>query len=166
VRSLNAALQAAIMAENTSACPLILLTITHPSLGEPIRLVNNNLSLSGATNIVRGADTYVAFPFELELPSDLDADIPRARLKVTNVSREVAALARVAGEAPKVMIEVIEGQDPSLPGVFFGPLQFAEPLITDMEISTELVTEHTAFLTAVYPRFDAAHFPALHRAAA
>jgi hypothetical protein len=154
-----------MLQQDSAEVPLVLLTITHPSFPEPIRLVNNGVSSDGSTNIVRPEGTYVAFPFDLELPSDMDNEGPKAKLTVSNVSREIVAIARTGGEAPQVTLEVIAGTSPLEPGPKFGPLRFGTPEITDLTVSTDLVSTDESLMSATYLRFDAVHFPAMLRAA-
>ena len=165
MRSLTAALRYIMMQQETGEVVLVLLTITHPSLSEPIRLVNDATSESGSTNLVRGGQTYVAFPFDIQLPTDVDSEAPRARLTVCNVSREIVAFARSANPAPEVMIEIVRAAAPDEGGTVFGPLEFGSPEIDDLWVTTDLVSTDESLMPASAIGFDAAHFPALWRAA-
>ena len=63
--------------------PVILLTLDHPGLPEPVRVVNNTEEL------VSNNKRYIAFPFSVTLPDDFENRLPRARIEISNVGREV-----------------------------------------------------------------------------
>lgn len=63
--------------------PIILLTINHPDLNDPIRVVNDT------DNITSNGVEYIAFPFNLSLPDDHENRLPRARLSIANVGRDL-----------------------------------------------------------------------------
>jgi len=166
VRSLADSLRYAMMQQETGEVPLCLLTITHPSLVEPIRLVNDAVSEDGTTNIVKGGETFVAFPFDIILPSDLDKQPPRARLTVSNVSQEIVSIVLLPFPAPEVKIEIIRAGAPDEEGAVWDGLKFGEPEFDDMWVTTDLVSDDESLMPACYRRYDAVHCPALFRAAA
>jgi len=63
--------------------PLILLEINHPELAAPVRVVNDNQDL------VSNGNTYVAIPFRCTLPDDFENQLPKARLSVDNIGKEL-----------------------------------------------------------------------------
>ena len=63
--------------------PLILLEIDHPDLTQPVRVVND------MTDVTSNGDIYIAFPFRCVLPYDFDNQLPKARLSIDNVSRDL-----------------------------------------------------------------------------
>lgn len=72
-----------INATSAPETPLLLLEITHPDLDEPIRVVNDTQDL-----ICQGK-RFVALGFRATLPDDQENQLPRARLSVDNVGREL-----------------------------------------------------------------------------
>lgn len=64
---------------------LALLKIDHAALSAPVRIVNDTREL------VTLGDTYMALPFRLTLPNDMAKELPRARLQIDNVGRELTA---------------------------------------------------------------------------
>lgn len=68
---------------NAPEAPLILLEIDHPDLVQPVRVVNDTQDLTSNGNI------YVAFPFRCVLPDDFENQLPKARLSIDNVSRDL-----------------------------------------------------------------------------
>lgn len=85
---------------------LALLTIDHADLADPIRVVNN------VKDVVSGGQTYVAFPFQLTLPTDTADSPPRARLSIDNVSQEIAQTIRSISTPPTVTIRIVQMADP------------------------------------------------------
>jgi hypothetical protein len=159
-----AALRQAMMAPDTAVVPLCLLTITHPSLAVPIRLCNDAVSaVSGVTNVVRGGQTYVAYPFDIVLPSDTDEGPPRARLTVDNVAREIVQLVRSAAPAPEVTIDIVNAAAPDDAAATFGPFKFGTPEYDDYQVTTDLVIADNTLEPYPYKRYSAEHFPALYR---
>lgn len=68
---------------NASESPLIMLEIDHPDLSEPVRVVNDTQDLTSNGNL------YVGFPFRCVLPDDFENQLPKARLSIDNVSRDL-----------------------------------------------------------------------------
>src|SRR5690606_14932886 len=67
---------------------LTLLEIRHPDLAEPVRLVNDveNITINDPD---LGSLVYIACPFRLVKPDDVDQQLPRATLEVDNIGREL-----------------------------------------------------------------------------
>lgn len=63
--------------------PLVLLQIDHPDLATPVRVVNDTQDLTS------NGDLYVAIPFRCTLPDDFENQLPKARLSVDNVGKEL-----------------------------------------------------------------------------
>lgn len=68
---------------NATEAPLILLEINHPQLTQPVRVVNDTQDL------LSNGNTYVGFPFRCVLPDDFENQLPKARLNIDNVSRDL-----------------------------------------------------------------------------
>ena len=68
---------------NATEAPLILLEINHPQLTQPVRVVNDTQDL------LSNGNTYVGFPFRCVLPDDFENQLPKARLAIDNVSRDL-----------------------------------------------------------------------------
>lgn len=64
---------------------LALLEISHASLSATVRIVNDTRDL------VALGHTWVALPFEVQLPSDKSKELPRAQLRMDNVGRSITA---------------------------------------------------------------------------
>ena len=63
--------------------PLVLLEINHSSLSTPVRVVNDMQDITSNGNL------FVACPFRYVLPDDFENQLPKARLAVDNIGRDL-----------------------------------------------------------------------------
>ena len=101
-------LRESAFAHETAEAWLVLLTISHDDLTEPIRVVNNEV------DIVSRGNTFVAYAFEPILPTDAPDRAPEARLRLDNVSRELIEHIRSIQSPPSVTFEVIRSTAPDV----------------------------------------------------
>ncbi len=105
-RALSLAARQAVNAQETGEVFLLLLTLDHDELAAPIRVVNNTV------DIVSRGNTYIAYPFQLELPAE-DADqISSVRLSIDNVDRTIVQSLRAISSPVAVTIEVVLASSP------------------------------------------------------
>lgn len=105
MRSLSPAAVAAMNAPESGEVWLVLLTISNPGM-TTIRVVSNNEDITSRGN------TYLAFPFEIELPGQ-DPDSPSsARLRIDNVDKRIVEAVRSITTPPNVTIEVVLASQP------------------------------------------------------
>ena len=94
--------------QNESDLPLILLTISHASLTEDIRVANNKVNVTSA-----GLE-YIGFPFDIQLPDSKEDSQPTAKLTICNVSREIGQAIRLISTPPSVKITVVRQSTPDI----------------------------------------------------
>lgn len=82
-RAYSAAYKSTLAGVSSSEAPLILLEIAHAALTQPVRVVNDT------QNITTNGEIYVALPFRCELPDDFESQLPKARLAIDNIGREL-----------------------------------------------------------------------------
>lgn len=133
-RTLSPAMETAIAAEESDECPLVLVTIEHDDLPEPIRVVNN------IEDIVSNGATFVGLPFEIELPDEGERP-GEARIRVDNVDRRIVKAVRSIQTPPDVTVQVILASQPD---------------VIDMEITGLKLRDTTTDAAAVtgYLRFE------------
>lgn len=107
IESISDKALAAGHAEATNEAWLVLLTIAHPTLSQPIRLVNNNEDITSRNHV------YTALSFEVELPNADPDSPPKARLRIDNVSREIIKTIREIQSPPTITLEVILASQPN-----------------------------------------------------
>lgn len=112
-RTLSNAALASINAQSTSEVWLVLLTLSHATLPTPIRLVNNN------EDVVSRGNTFIAFPFEIELPGEDPDQPPKAMLRIDNVDRRIVQTIRSITAPPTITLEVILASAPNTVEVSF-----------------------------------------------
>lgn len=133
------ALESAFAAQ-TDEVWLMLVTIEHPSIAEPLRFVNNYESVTS-----RG-EVYVAFPFEVELPGE-DAENPgEARLRIDNVDRQIVDTIRTITSPPSVTFEVVLASQPntveaSFSGLTLRQVEYDALVVTGTLRFEDIVTE-------------------------
>ena len=155
MRSLSSAAKAAIYAQETGEEFIILLTIDHTDLSAPIRVAG------ARTDVVSRGDTYLAFPFQIDLPQERDDEPPRVNLVIDNVDRQIVTAVRTMSSAPTVTMEVILASAPDT--VEAGSFEFTlkrvryDRLVVSGEVSYEDILDEQ------FPggRFVPANFPAL-----
>jgi len=106
-----------MFAQQTGEVPLTLLTLSHPSLPAPIRVVNDGRDL-----ISRG-NTFQRCPFEIDLPSESEGPPGPAKFRIQNSDRQIVQAVRdLSGPALTATIEVVLASSPDQ--VEMGPVEF------------------------------------------
>lgn len=82
-RTYSAQYRSTLAKVSMEEAPLILLEIDHPELPEPVRIVNDTVDITSNGNL------YIAFPFNCSLPDDFENQLPRARLSISNIGRDL-----------------------------------------------------------------------------
>lgn len=105
MRNFPADVRTEMEAPQTAEVFLVLLTIAADgfALG---RFVNNN------EDVVSRGETFLAFPFELAMPTDDDERVPEATLRIDNIAGEVLDALRGLDTAPEVVLEMVRAADP------------------------------------------------------
>ena len=98
----SAAYYRTINATSAKESPLELLEIDHPSFGTPVRVVNDN------QDVVSNGDTFTACAFHCEWPDDTEGRMPRAKLVLDNVGRELVQLLEDSNGGEGATIRLME----------------------------------------------------------
>lgn len=80
------------------------LTITHPNLPEPIRLV------SDVFDYVQGGDRYIGVPFDWSVVRDSE-ERPEARLTVANTDRRIGKAVQDSDERARIALKIHSSAD-------------------------------------------------------
>ena len=94
---------------NGKELPLTLLEITHANLATPVRVVNDT------QDITVGGNVFSKMSFRATLPDDLNQGLPRARLAIDNVGRELTQWIESTGggQGAEVRIMQVLRSDPN-----------------------------------------------------
>jgi len=156
---------------------LVALEIHHEDLEEPIRVVNDTVDLDVA--LWSGEEweviKFVACPFDLSLPDDVDQQIPKATLTVDNIGRELTQWLEYSrgGKGAKVRIlmamrtyieEVFtdrEGREGYSPWEFDMTLDMSGIKVDNLVVRAELGFQENFSQPAVKMRYDPRTAPGL-----
>lgn len=154
-RNLSTDALKAIYAPHTTEAFLILLTLDHETLHEPL------LISSDAVNTTSRGKDYISFPFELVLPDDRENTTPRARLVIDNVSREVLSAIKLLNTAPSIKMEIVRSGDPDTVEAAFPDFKLTNIKYNALTIQGDLTLED--FTAEPYPAtiFSPSTFPAI-----
>lgn len=127
-RALSAGFAEDLAAETSGDIHLFFLTISHPALGDPIRVV------SDVVDYIRDGQRWTGCPFSLDLPTD-DERAPRAKIGLQNVDRRIGAalLDPALGTSPELMIELLSSADFAEPALIDGIMTRAEAVTPSVE---------------------------------
>lgn len=158
MRNPSAAFKKAVFASQTGEAFLVLVAISHPSLAAPLRVTSDGVPT------VSGGETFVAYPFQIELAAEGDDVAPRIRLTIDNVDREIVAAIRGAGlAAPTVTVQVVLGSDPDTIEAEFPDFKLRQADYTALTVEGELALEDFTTLPYPYLTFTPSRFPGLFR---
>ena len=146
-RSVSATLEAAVYAQQTDEIFLILLAISHADMSETLRFVNNT------EDVVSGGETYTAFPFAIDLPSDTEDSLPSVQLVIDNIDRSIIEELRSIDSAPTIAVSVILASDPDT--IECGPLSFS---LKSIDYDAKVITAQLGFEDILNEPFPAGTF--------
>lgn len=153
--TLSATAIAEAFKEDSSVAWLILLTITHDDLAEPIRCVNSR------GDVMSNGETFIAFPFSIVLPGEDGETMPRARLRIDNVSREVYSAIWALDPAPYVQVDVVLSSDPNTIEYTVGGMRLERVEADDLYLTGELTVSNIGIEPYPGDSFSPSKFPSL-----
>jgi hypothetical protein len=145
----------AMLAQQTSAVFLELLTVDHADLSSPIRLVNNTVDITSNANV------FTAAAFRSSLPTDTEKRAPSARITVSNIDQTIIIALRSVSSPPTFTLAVISADTPDT--YEYGPIDLE---LRDYQTTAQAITMTIAledFAQEGWPslRFDPVNFPGL-----
>lgn len=82
-RAYSAEYKSTLAQVSAPEAPFIMLEIDHPELAEPVRVINDTQDLTSNGLL------FIGCPFRCVLPDDYENQLPKARLSVDNIGREL-----------------------------------------------------------------------------
>lgn len=117
MRTLSPGALQAMLASETGNVFIMLLTISHPTLAQPICVC------SDAVPTVSNGVNYQPFPFQLGFPSDRADQIPQCSLTIDNVDRSIVTAIRNMGIVPPTLeIQLVTSETPDTVEAAIAPL--------------------------------------------
>ena len=155
-KEFSAAYKSTLAEVNAPEAPLILLEIDHAELDEPVRVVNDTQDLTSNSNL------YVAFPFRCVLPDDFENQLPKARLSIDNVSRDLMYWIETTGggQGSTATFKQVLRSNPDLVEWQI-QMSLFNVNVTMQEISAELGFENLFGKPAVSFRYNPTNSPGL-----
>jgi len=154
-RTLSTAAKESIFAPETDLAWIVLLTISHASLTDDIRVARNT------EDVISNGETYIGFPFEISLPQEREDSPPRVTLEIGNVDRQIVQAVRSLDSPADVTLEIVTSND--FDAVEAGPFVFTlrEVQYDNLTVQGELSFE--PILDEPYPvtNFTPGKFPSL-----
>lgn len=138
----------AMFAQETEEVFLSCLTLTHPDLSVPIRVVNNT------EDVVRAAGTFIGCPFEVALPSSKEGQLPQVDLRVDNVDPAILNSLRGLSqdEDVKCLLEVVLASTPDT--IEAGPFDFTLRSVNYDAMTIDAALAFEDILNDRYPADD------------
>lgn len=117
MRTLSLNLREELFNADSGEYLIFLLTITHPSLEEPIRLTSDATErLETDPDLIYGTnsrgETYYFIGMQIVLPSEQEKSPPNSKLVISNVDRSIIPLIRSITSPAEVLIEAVRTSDP------------------------------------------------------
>ncbi len=144
-RDTSRAARAALNAPETAETFLILLTLSHAQLTQPIRVTSDAVATAS-----RG-ESFTPFPFELSLPDDNDGRPPEARLVIDNIDRQIVRAVRLLPSAPLVLIEIVRAAAPDTVEARFEDFRLTDVSYDSQAVEGNLTVED--FTAEPFPAF-------------
>jgi len=145
----------ALYAPESEEVFLVLLTIDHDSLSQPIRVVNN------LEPITSRGEEYVAFPFAPILPFDKEEAPPQAQLAIDNVSREIGQAVRQMTGPARVTLEVIMASAPDTVEMTWSSFLLRNVVFDVAAVQGQLMVEDLTREPYPARRFNPGSFPGI-----
>lgn len=153
--TLSAGAKADLAARETDTVFITLITITHAELGTPIRVCND------AIDCVSRGNTFQACTFRFVPPNQDPDTVPRARLQIDNVDRQIVQAIRTITSKPSIMVEVVRDDDPDTVEMTLDDFQLEDVTWDQMFVTGDVTIEN--FLQEPYPAhaFVPSYFPGM-----
>lgn len=153
--TISATATAAVSAQNTAEQPVTLITVDSPEWAAPFRVCDDYNPITS-----RG-DLFDPFPFEIELPDSKSDQLPRAKLVVANVTRELTDQIIELTDSPTLKVEIVLKSEPDTVIYSTEGLALENPRWTADTIAMDLTMRDITREPFAKDRTTPALFPAL-----
>jgi len=158
--------RAAIQGQETDQVPVMLATITHPSLSVPAYLSSDPTERISADPLVYGTrHAGIVFPFVLMgavLPDDQDKSPPKTTLVFENVDADMGRVLRSIPSPASVDLAVVLAATPDVIELQFTGLRATRGSYDANQVSLDISREPFTSEPMPAGRMTKARFPGLH----
>lgn len=108
---------AAANASESGVFPILLLTLTHDDLPDPILLSTDPTTrlIESDSEVIYGTTSngndYLFFPMSLKLPGEPDQGPAAMQIEIDNVSRELTSVIRSISSPPSIDVDIVLSSD-------------------------------------------------------
>lgn len=154
-----------LFGQESGEVPILLVTITHPELAEPIYLSTDPTERFSTDPLMyRTRSREIDFLYagiDVTLPDEQDKSPPASKLTIANVTRGLIPLARSVSTPPAVKIEVVLASDPDTVEMTWPAMDMTNLTYDASFLTFDLTID--ALVTEPYPSgtFSPASFPGL-----
>jgi len=154
-RTVSSTFKSAVFGQQTDEAFILLIEIDHADLSEPIRVSSDGV------DTVSNGNTFVAYPFEISLPSNPETGVSQARLTIDNVSQTIITSIRNISDPPTATLQIVLASDPDTVEVEFSGFELRNVQYDVFTITGDLSIE--SFMSEPYPggSFLPSTFPGL-----
>lgn len=164
-RQLSNQAKAALYSQQTSEVLILLLTIDHETLAQPIRLSSDpteTLPDAGVLGTLSRDEEYIYLPFSVNLPNQDESGIARASISIDNIDRRIIQAVRDArGSQLDITIELILASQPDDPEISITGFRLERVQYDALTVTGEISIEYFDLEPFPSKRFTPADFPGL-----
>lgn len=165
--SLSPAALAAMFSPDADKTLITLLTVTGAGIATPVRLADHYLQRISETDdevlygVVSNGNNFIFLPFQITLPQEEQAAVPRCRITLHDVTRYLIPQLRTITSAPSVQVDLVLNSAPNTIEVSFGSFLMGGISYDAGSINADLTVESLA--TEPFPAhtFTPGYFPGL-----
>lgn len=167
-RSLSATMMSGALSQESDICPIMLITITHDDLTEPIRIssdATSRIDESSPTDIVYGTvsngETYIFLPMKLTLPTD-DSDGPgHMTIEIDNIHQVLTESIRNIFTPASFDVAIVLSDSLNTVEAFWPEFKLTNIKYDELVISGTLALETLIYEPYPSGAFDPSRFPGL-----
>jgi hypothetical protein len=145
----------AIFSQQTEEVFILLIEISHPTLPDDIRVC------SGGRNITIGENLYVYYPFDITLPDDIAENVSRAKLIISNISRDLISAIRDMASSPIINVKMVLASDPTVTEIAFEGFKLVTVDYNALTITGDISVEDFLTEPVQGDSFEPSQFPGL-----
>ncbi|WP_321991535.1 DUF1833 family protein [Marispirochaeta aestuarii] len=155
MRNVSAVTKKALLSSSTDKVFLAIVTIDHPDLDEPLRLVDNTV------DIISGGQVYRAAGMKFTPPVEEEGSVKSSSVTFGDVDRSIVTAVRTASSAPFVSVSIIRSDNPDVYEA--GPWEFTLRVVSykGATVQGELVPDNPLQRNASPTRYTNRTFPGL-----
>lgn len=164
VRELSDNFKKATNAQETTEVYIVLVTISHPSFTEDLRIASDpfeDLPDAGVKGVISRGEEYLFLPFSLNLPAQDDTGVARASITIDNIDRRIVSSIRQATSAVNITIEIVLASDVNTPEITVLDFKLERVTYDALTVSGDISVEY--YDTEPFPqgRFTPSKWPGI-----